>query len=73
MQVESEHSGRMHVSAISSSGSVTFTTCLHGGSPWPEQPVRSPPAVRLTDILDMLLLGRVLLSRIQCRVPAAKH
>lgn len=32
LQVESERSGRMHISAISSSGSVTFIPC-QGGSP----------------------------------------
>ena len=41
MQVERSHSARMHVSSSSSSGAVTFTTCLQGSSPWPEEPVRT--------------------------------
>ena len=37
VQVESEHSGRMQIGAISSSGSVTFTPCQQGSSSWPEE------------------------------------
>lgn len=42
MQVETELTGRMQISAISSSGSVTFTPCQQGSSSWPEELVSFP-------------------------------
>ena len=54
MQVESEHSGRMQISAISSSGSVTFTPCQQGSSSWPEE------------LVSVLLVSRLHLADTRC-------
>ena len=48
MQVVCEHTGRMQISAISSSGSVSFKPCPQSASSWPEELVTCPLIYRDT-------------------------
>ena len=54
LQVKTSLSARMHVSSITSSGTVTFTECLQGFNAWPEQPACAP----LTTIMLMRIFMR---------------